>query len=206
MVRRCSRRMPYEGQLRGRGSPGSPGSPRSTTRPVFTADTAWLGSRIWRPQRDTVAVTVGRDGLLRGRFHVVTHVLAGLTMVSMFAVLPGRRAVRIGAVPHLSLQRFRCGVCRRRVAGGYGLGHELWCGIRVVVSAPQQGPGTPGGVWHPVESGLSWGLGDRAAGADRGHRDVLRVDDDALSDGPTWMPDRRCARGQPRRFPPSVCH
>ncbi len=111
---------------------------------VFAADTAWLAFRILRPPRDAGAFTVSRGGLLRGRSHVVTHVLAGLTMVAMFAALPpdGLSGSGLSHIGHLSASAAFAVV--GWLAAAYFLGHAMWCGIQVTVSAPQHSPGAPG--------------------------------------------------------------
>jgi hypothetical protein len=114
---------------------------------VFAADTAWLGFRILRPPRDAGAFTVGRGGLLRGRSHVVTHVLAGLTMACMFAALPadGLSGSGLSHIGHLSASSAVFAVVGW-LAAAYFLGHAVWCGIRVAVSAPEHSPGALGGA------------------------------------------------------------
>jgi hypothetical protein len=103
---------------------------------------AWLAARVGWPAWASRSLT----GVLRGRGHLITHLLASAVMCVMFAVLPadGLSGSGVSHAGHLAASSTAFAVAGW-LSAAYFLGHALHCGVRVAV--PRH-PATPQASGH----------------------------------------------------------
>jgi hypothetical protein len=102
----------------------------------FGAHSAWLlGSRVLWPFRTEAAGLAG----LRGKPHLITHVVAGAVMAYAFAIMPADMLATSGQ-SHLAHQSESSVVFPvvGWLATAYFFGHAMRCGIHVAVPEPMR--------------------------------------------------------------------
>jgi hypothetical protein len=108
----------------------------------FGLHSAWLAGRTVRPARAAPSLI----GMLWGRAHLITHVLAGAVMTYMFAALPadGLSGAGLSHAGHLAGSSSVFAVAGW-LAAAYFLVHATRCGVRVAMPEPSRAPTRSGG-------------------------------------------------------------